>query len=132
MVLRLVVGLALTIGILAFAGRRLLFLVKLARSGKPATGRLSDPTARVQAETVEVLGQKKLLKWTIPGIAHVFAFWGFLVLGATILEVYGALFIADFAIPVVGHWSLLGFAEDLFGLLVLVGIVIFAILRLTN
>ena len=132
MALRLIVGLALTIGILAFAGRRLLFLVKLARSGKPATGRLSDPTARFEAEAVEVLGQKKLLKWTIPGIAHVFAFWGFLVLGATILEVYGALFIADFAIPVVGHWSLLGFAEDLFGLLVLVGIAIFVVLRLRN
>ncbi|MDD2858217.1 MAG: heterodisulfide reductase-related iron-sulfur binding cluster [Candidatus Nanopelagicales bacterium] len=132
MVLRLVVGLALTFGILAFAGRRMAFLVKLARSGKPAVGRLTDPTARVEAEAVEVLGQKKLLKWTIPGIAHVFAFWGFLVLGATILEVYGALFIPDFAIPVVGHWSLVGFLEDLFGLLVLVGITIFAILRLRN
>ncbi|MFA7322751.1 MAG: heterodisulfide reductase-related iron-sulfur binding cluster [Candidatus Nanopelagicales bacterium] len=132
MVLRLIVGLALTIGILAFAGRRMAFLVKLARSGKPASGRLTDPTARVEAEAVEVLGQRKLLKWTIPGIAHVFAFWGFLVLGATILEVYGALFISDFAIPIVGHWSLVGFLEDLFGLLVLVGISIFAILRLRN
>lgn len=132
MVVRMVVGLALTIGILAFAGRRLAFLVRLARSGKPAAGRLTDPTARVEAEAIEVLGQRKLLKWTVPGIAHVFAFWGFLVLGATILEVYGALFIPDFAIPVVGHWSLLGFLEDLFGLLVLIGITIFAILRLRS
>jgi Fe-S oxidoreductase len=132
MVLRLVVGLALTVGISFFAGRRVLFLVKLARSGKPATGRLSDPTGSVQAEAIEVLGQKKLLKWTIPGIAHVMAFWGFLVLGATILEVYGALFNPEFAIPIIGRWSIVGFAEDLFGLLVLVGISIFAVLRLTN
>ncbi|MSW81167.1 MAG: Fe-S oxidoreductase, partial [Actinobacteria bacterium] len=61
-----------------------------------------------------------------------FAFWGFLVLGLTILEAYGALFIADFAVPVIGTWPVVGFLEDLFGVLVFVGIVIFAVLRLTN
>ena len=130
--IRLIVGLAITVFVLAFAGKRLWFLVSLGRSGKPAVGRLVDPTARVTAEATEVLGQKKLLKWTIPGIAHVFAFWGFLVLGLTILEAYGALFVADFGVPVVGTWPIVGFLEDLFGVLVLVGIVIFALLRVRN
>ncbi|MDO8307454.1 MAG: (Fe-S)-binding protein [Actinomycetota bacterium] len=132
MVLRAVVGILLTVAILAFAGKRLWFLVSLARSGKPAVGRLVDPTARVTAEATEVLGQRKLLKWTVPGLAHVFAFWGFLVLGLTILEAYGALFVPDFGIPLVGGWPVIGFMEDLFGVLVLVGVIIFAILRLTN
>jgi Fe-S oxidoreductase len=132
MVLRAIVGIALTVGILAFAGKRLWFLVSLARSGKQAVGRTTDAPKRVEAEATEVLGQRKLLKWTIPGLAHVFAFWGFLVLGLTILEAYGALFISDFGVPLVGSWPVIGFLEDLFGLLVLVGIVIFAILRLTN
>ncbi|MHB1212772.1 MAG: heterodisulfide reductase-related iron-sulfur binding cluster [Candidatus Nanopelagicales bacterium] len=132
MVLRAVVGILITVAILAFAGRRLWFLVSLARSGKPAVGRLVDPTARVTAEATEVLGQRKLLKWTVPGLAHVFAFWGFLVLGLTILEAYGALFVPDFAVPLVGGWPVIGFLEDLFGVLVLVGIIIFAVLRLTN
>ena len=132
MIIRAVVGILITVVILAFAGKRLWFLVTLARSGKPATGRLVDPTARVAAEASEVLGQKKLLKWTVPGIAHVFAFWGFLVLGLTILEAYGALFVSDFGVPVIGGWPIIGFLEDLFGLLVLVGIIIFAIIRLTN
>ena len=130
--IRLIVGLAITVFVLAFAGKRLWFLVSLGRSGKPAVGRLVDPTARVTAEATEVLGQKKLLKWTIPGIAHVFAFWGFLVLGLTILEAYGALFVADFGVPIVGTWPIVGFLEDLFGVLVLVGIVIFALLRVRN
>ena len=130
--IRLIVGLAITVLVLAFAGKRLWFLVSLGRSGKPAVGRLVDPTARVTAEATEVLGQKKLLKWTIPGIAHVFAFWGFLVLGLTILEAYGSLFVADFGVPVVGTWPIVGFLEDLFGVLVLVGIVIFALLRVRN
>ena len=132
MLLRALVGIAITVFVLAFAGKRLWYLVSLARAGKPATGRLVDPTARVTAEATEVLGQKKLLKWTVPGLAHVFAFWGFLVLGLTILETYGALFIADFGVPVVGGWPVIGFLEDLFALLVLVGIAIFAFLRLTN
>ena len=130
--IRLVVGLAITVIVLAFAGKRLWFLVSLGRSGKPAVGRLVDPTARVTAEATEVLGQKKLLQWTIPGIAHVFAFWGFLVLGLTILEAYGALFVADFGVPIVGTWPIVGFLEDLFGVLVLVGILIFGLLRLRN
>ncbi len=132
MLLRAIVGVLLTVVILALAGKRGWFLFSLARAGKPAVGRTKDAPKRVQAEAIEVLGQKKLLKWTIPGLAHVFAFWGFLVLGLTILEAYGALFIADFAVPVIGTWPVVGFLEDLFGVLVFVGIVIFAVLRLTN
>ena len=132
MLLRAIVGVLLTVVILALAGKRGWFLFSIARSGKPAVGRTKDAPKRVQAEAIEVLGQKKLLKWTIPGLAHVFAFWGFLVLGLTILEAYGALFIADFAVPVIGTWPLVGFLEDLFGVLVLVGIIMFAILRLKN
>src|ERR1035438_5690278 len=90
MLLRAVVGVAMTVLILFFAGKRLWFLIRLARSGKPAVGRLLDAPKRVQAEAFEVLGQRKLLKWTVPGVAHVFAFWGFLVLTLTILETYGA------------------------------------------
>ena len=132
MLLRAIVGVLLTVVILALAGKRGWFLFSIARSGKPAVGRTKDAPKRVEAEAIEVLGQKKLLKWTIPGLAHVFAFWGFLVLGLTILEAYGALFIADFAVPVIGTWPVVGFLEDLFGVLVFVGIVIFAVLRLTN
>jgi Fe-S oxidoreductase len=132
MMIRAAVGVLLTVGILAFAGRRLWFLIRLARSGKPAVGRLDDPGPRVEAEATEVLGQRKLLKWTIPGLAHVFAFWGFLVLGLTILEAYGALFDPDFGVPLIGTWPIIGFLEDLFGVLVFVGIVMFAAIRLRN
>ena len=132
MLLRAVVGVVITLMLLAVAGQRLAFLVGLARSGKPAPGRLLDAPKRVRAEAFEVLGQRKLLKWTVPGLAHVFAFWGFLVLSLTILETFGALFVADFHIPIVGTWPVVGFAEDLFSVLVLVGIAIFAVIRLTN
>ncbi|MFI0433169.1 MAG: (Fe-S)-binding protein [Candidatus Nanopelagicales bacterium] len=130
--IRLIVGVLITVVTLAFAARRGRVLYRLMRTGQPAVDRPQKVDKAVEAETVEVLGQKKLLKWTIPGIAHVFAFWGFLVLGLTILEAFGALFQADFAIPVIGRWAVLGFLEDLFGVLVFVGIVIFLIIRLIN
>ena len=127
---RLVLGLLITIVCLALAARRALWLKKIIGSGQPAVGRIESPTVVAEAEAVEVLGQKKLLQWVVPGTAHVFAFWGFLVLGLTILEAYGALFSSTFSIPIIGHWSLVGFLEDLFGVLVLVGIIMFAIIRL--
>jgi Fe-S oxidoreductase len=130
MPLRLVVGLLLTVALFAFAAKRAWFLFSLIRSGQQAVGRTDDVPLRAEAEVTEVLGQKKLLKWTVPGVAHVFAMWGFIVLTLTIIEVYGALIWRDFAIPVVGRWPVVGFIEDLFAVLVLVGIGTFAVIRL--
>ena len=129
MALRLGVGLAITIVLLGFSAKRLWFLISLVRSGQPAVGRTAERKKRVQAEVTEVLGQKKLLAWTIPGIAHVFAFWGFIVLGLTIVEAFGALFNSEFAVPLIGRLPIVGFLEDLFGLLVVVGIAMFALIR---
>jgi len=129
---RLAIGLLMTVVALAIAGRRGWTLYRIITSGQPAVGRTDVPGQRVEAEFTEVLGQRKLLKWTVPGIAHVFAFWGFLVLGLTILESYGALFKDDFAIPVIGHWTVVAFAEDLFAVLVLVGLAIFTVIRIVQ
>jgi Fe-S oxidoreductase len=132
MTLRLGVGLAITVVLLGFALKRLWFLYSLVRSGQPEVGRTAERKKRVQAEVTEVFGQKKLLAWTIPGIAHVFAFWGFIVLSLTIVEAFGALFDPEFAIPVIGRLPVVGFLEDLFAVLVVVGIAMFAVIRLVR
>lgn len=132
LIVRAVLGILITLVLLAFALKRGWFLVNLARAGKPAVGRTDDAGKRVEAEATEVLAQKKLLKWTVPGIAHVFAFWGFLILGITVVTAFGELVIENFAIPVIGTWSVIRFLEDLFAVLVFIGIVMFAIIRLTN
>ena len=132
MTLRLVVGVIIVVVAFAYAGKRAWFLYRLISSGQPAVGRTDQVPVRVEAEVTEVLGQKKLLKWTVPGIAHVFAMWGFIVLTLTIIEVFGALVWADFGIPVIGQWPVIGFIEDLFAVLVVVGIVTFAIIRLRH
>ncbi|HTE74263.1 MAG TPA: heterodisulfide reductase-related iron-sulfur binding cluster [Actinomycetes bacterium] len=120
----------MTLAALAIAGRRVHYLYRLVSSGQPAPGRLDGIGQRAKDQLREVFGQRKLLQWSVPGLAHFFTFWAFIVLAATILEAYGALFDRDFAIPVVGHWALLGFLEDFFAVAVLVSLATFAVIRL--
>ncbi len=132
MIVRALYGALFIVMMAWFALARGHFLYRLISSGQPAPGRAEDTTQVAEVEVTEVLGQKKLLKWTVPGIAHVFAFWGFLVLGITVAEAFGELFIEGFAFPIIGTWPVVRFMEDLFAVLVLVGIAMFAVIRLMN
>jgi Fe-S oxidoreductase len=131
--LRIIIGLAMTVVAFTFAGRRLWWLYRVATAGQPAPERIAavrqHPSRDVGVEATEVIGQRKLLQWSVPGVAHALTFWGFLVLLLTILEAYGDLFSKTFAIPLIGHWAVIGFAEDLFAVGVLAGLVTFTIIR---
>ncbi|HYU02547.1 MAG TPA: hypothetical protein VEL02_01770, partial [Jatrophihabitantaceae bacterium] len=130
MALRLTITLIMLVLTAAIAGRRIVWLVRLIRSGRPTPGRLDGIGDRLRAELVEVLGQRKLLKWSVPGLAHFFTFWGFIVLGITVVESFGAAVISkDFAFPFVGHARWLGFLEDFFAVAVLIALCAFAIMR---
>jgi Fe-S oxidoreductase/TM2 domain-containing membrane protein YozV len=124
------IGLAATAIALSIAGWRLAFLFRLVTSGKPAPDRLTHWRKRAEVEVAEVGGQRRLLKWTVPGLAHAFTFWGFTVLILTIIEAYGDLFKKNFAIPGIGHAAVVGFVEDFFACAVLVALAVFSIIRL--
>ena len=132
MLARIIIGLAITIVGFGLAGRRFYWLSTLIRSGQPAPRRWSGFRRVSDAELVEVAGQRKLLKWTVPGLAHFFTMWGFTVLLTTILEAYGALFDRNFHIPWIGTDNWLAFTEDFFATAVLVSLVVFSIIRLKN
>jgi len=136
MALVLVLGLAMTAIALPLAGKRIWFLYRLVMSGAPAPDRVENVTKRlgdaVKTQVVEVFGQKKLLKWSIPGAAHFFVFWAFLILGSVYLEAYGALFDSDFHIPLIGTWAVLGFAQDFIAMMAFFGILAFAVIRVQN
>ncbi|GAB3905128.1 hypothetical protein GCM10029964_099920 [Kibdelosporangium lantanae] len=128
-VVRLVLGLLMTVVVVAFAARRVRWLNRLIRSGQPDHDRADRLGTRVAAHLAEVFGQRKLLKWSVPGVAHLFTFWGFVILASVYLEAYGALFYSKFAIPWIGHWSVLGFLQDFIAVMVAISLVVFAILR---
>lgn len=135
MLIRLVVGLGLTALVLVFAAKRVLWLTTLIRSGQKTSvenSRKDNLGKRITTQFEEVFGQTRLLKWSIPGIAHFFTMWGFFILATVYLEAYGLLFVHDFHIPFVGKWDALGFLQDFFAVAVLAGIVTFAIIRVVR
>jgi Fe-S oxidoreductase len=135
-VLRMIVGLVLTVAAFAIAGQRAWWLRRLALAGQPAPERVASvrrhPASDAETQLTEVVGQRKLLKWSVPGAAHAATFWGFIVLLLTIIEAYGDLFSRTFAIPGIGHWAFIGFIEDLFAVGVLAGIATFTVIRLRS
>jgi Fe-S oxidoreductase len=133
--IRLVIGLLMTAVVLVFAAKRVLWLTNLIRSGQPTLdedARKDNIPTRFLTQMKEVFGQTRLLKWSIPGLAHFFTMWGFFILASVYLEAYGVLFNPRFAIPFIGRWDALGFLQDFFALAVLLGIVTFAIIRLRS
>ena len=132
MPVRLAIGLGITVIMLGIAGRRFFWLYQLISSGQPAPDRFKNLPSRIKAELVEVGGQKKLLQWTIPGMAHAFTFWGFSILFLTIIEAYGDLFQRSFHIPIIGTWSWIGLVEDFFTVAVLLALIVFAIIRVQH
>ncbi|GAA2621141.1 (Fe-S)-binding protein [Actinomadura fulvescens] len=135
--LTLIIGLAGTAVALALAGRRVLFLWKLFKSGQPDPERVlqvkRDPKADVEGQVVEVMGQKKLLKWTVAGLAHAAVMWAFILLAT----VYGEaavelLFGLGTHIPFLQTWGPIGFVQDTIAILCLLGLITFAIIRFKN
>src|SRR5215813_2103225 len=101
-------------------------------SGQPVSGRTDNVGTRIWTQIAEVFGQRRLLKWSLPGLAHFFPMWGFFILATVYVEAYGTLFQPNFHIPIVGRWDALGFLQDFIALAVLADITTFAIIRLRS
>src|SRR5205085_7392022 len=115
---------------MAFAlfGLRVRTLYRLLRLGQPVD-RLEDLPKRIELEATVGLAQRKLLQRAKPGLMHAFIFWGFLVLLTTILEAMGAIVSRSFRIPLIGNTPGLNAVQDLFAVLVLVGVAIAFFIR---
>ncbi|MDP9226885.1 MAG: (Fe-S)-binding protein, partial [Actinomycetota bacterium] len=109
-----------TIGAFAHRSRQLVGYLRL---GRPDDRFRGDWARKIKDEVVVVLGQRKLLQWTIPGVMHFFIFWGFLILFTTIVEAFGAIFDRSFHLPAIGRWGPLGALQDFFIVAVLLAIV---------
>ncbi|MGP4055997.1 (Fe-S)-binding protein [Mycobacterium sp. 4D054] len=135
MLIRIVVGVLMIAVVGVFAAKRVLWLTKLIRSGQPLSegnNRKDNLQKRITTQFEEVFGQTRLLRWSVPGLAHFFTMWGFFVLATVYLEAFGLLVDHDFHIPLVGRWDALGFLQDFFAVAVLAGIITFAIIRIVR
>ena len=134
----LILGIVMTAIALPIAGKRVWFLFRLISGGQPAPDRIQGVTGRigraVKTELVEVFGQRKLLKWTVPGTAHFFVMWAFFILATVYVEAYAVLFSRnpEWSWFVFGNWALLGFLQDFIAVMCLLGLVVFWAIRLRN
>ena len=112
----MIIGVVGTVVVLVLAAKRVLLLTNLIRSGQKTIdedARKDDLATRITTQFKEVFAQTRLLRWSIPGIAHFFTMWGFFILASVYVEAYGVLFNPKFAIPFVGHWDALGLPAGL-------------------
>lgn len=114
---------------LAAFARRVRELVGFLRLGA-ADNRIPAGWGRkLKDQLVVVLGQRKLLQWTVPGIMHFLIFWGFLVLFTTIVEAFGAIYVTGFHLPLIGRWGPLGLVQDVFVVAVVAGVATAFVIR---
>jgi Fe-S oxidoreductase len=85
-------------------------------------GRTGDVPRRARNEATIVLGQRKLLQRLVPGLIHAFIFWGFLVLGPTIVIAMIGAVSKHATFPWLGEQGWYAFMVDVFAVLVLVGV----------
>ena len=134
--------------VLAFFGvwafRRARFLVRLTTKvarPNPGRSRANAFKANLRRAAVNIFANRKLLRWTLPGVAHFWVMWAFFVLQTTVLEAIGELYIGPtFQLPLLNSiaiggvtaYDVLGFMQDSFTLLSLTGIIIFAGIRIAQ
>ena len=93
----IIFGLVLLAAWLAFAVR-IRQLIRLMRLGRPEN-RFDHIGERVKYFTLMVLGQRGVLRDPLPGIAHFFTFWGFIIIQLDALNLWAQGF--NFTIPVI-------------------------------
>ena len=116
---------AILIGAWVAFGLRIRYLIRLMRLGQPEN-RLDHLPERIGFFLRGVLGQSGVLRNPIPGLAHFFTFWGFIViqLGALNLWANGL----GFSLPLI-NTPQYGVVLDVFLVLVTVALAVFAYRR---
>lgn len=95
------------------------------RRGLPS-GAFGHWGERFKGLIVFVGAQLRLFRFWLPGTAHFFIFWGFLILSLTILQAIGEGLMAftnpAFKMPWIGSFGPLALVQDLFALFVMIGV----------
>ncbi len=122
----LIVLIALLVAGGVFAWRAYQLLWLNLRRGQPSPGVLGNWLERIKSVVVYVAAQLRLFRFLVPGTAHFFIFWGFLLLSLTILQAMGeglfAFAIPDFKLPIIGYFGPLALVQDFFAIFVMVAV----------
>ncbi|UGY92697.1 (Fe-S)-binding protein [Streptomyces gobiensis] len=130
----IIVTLALTaVGVALFA-RAIAQIYRFVKLGQPvpAGSRTNDWKLRTATLIREFLGHTRMNRWAVVGVAHWFVAIGFLTLPPTIINAYGQLFQADWALPLLGGFLPYEMYIEFIGLMTTVGIATLMVIRLLS
>ncbi|BAJ29610.1 MULTISPECIES: (Fe-S)-binding protein [Kitasatospora] len=116
----------------ALAARAALYIYKVVRTGSADATRFGQPAQRVATVVKEFLGHTRMNRWGVVGVAHWFVAVGFFSLVLTLVNAFGQLFDAEFALPVIGHWLPWNIFVELIGTLTTLGILTLIVVRLLS
>jgi Fe-S oxidoreductase len=118
--------LILFVAALVLFGIRVSKLVTLLLKARPED-RTDHMSNRIGEFLQVVLGQSTVLRDPIPGLAHFFTFWGFIIIQFGLLNLILGAF--NGSLPLLGDNRIFAIVLDIFIVLVLVSLVVFAIRR---
>ena len=104
-------------------------LYRILRLG-PNENRMDDIPERIRGVLSYVGAHTRMFRNKYSGLLHFFIFYGFVVLLTAILQAFGEGIYPGFSLAPIGGTTWLAFLQDLFGVLVLVGVLMALINRL--
>ena len=131
-IVALVVCLAVALTGIALFARVIRQFLAVFRLGQPDATRTGDKGARTVTLLREFLGHTRMSRLPVVAVAHWFTMISFGVLFFTLLNAFGQLVKADFALPLIGHFFLYEWVTEFFAWTGLVGIVALMVIRQKN
>jgi Fe-S oxidoreductase len=127
----IVVSLVLAAVGVALFGRAVAQIYRFVRLGQPvpAGTRTDAPQQRTITVFKEFLGHTRMNRWGIVGVAHWFVAIGFFTLVLTLVNAFGQLFQADWALPVIGDWLPYEIFVEFIGTTTTLGILTLIVIR---
>src|ERR1700756_4663994 len=97
-------------------------LYQILRLG-PNENRVDNLPERIRGVLSYVGAHTRMFRNPYSGLLHFFIFYGFVVLLTAILQAFGEGIYPGFSLAIIGGTTWIAFLQDLFGVLVLVGVV---------
>src|SRR5437762_6768159 len=121
--------LAVLLAAITYFGFRARRLYRMLRLG-PHENRFDRIPERIRGVLSYVGLHTRMFRNLYSGILHFFIFYGFVVLLTAIIQAFGEGIFASFSLAAIGGTTWIAFLQDLFGALVLVGVVMALVNRL--
>src|SRR5213595_3765324 len=121
--------LAVLLAAITYFGFRARRLYRMLRLG-PTENRVDHIPERIRGVLSYVGLHTRMFRNIYSGTLHLFIFYGFVVLLTAIIQAFGEGILPGFSLALIGGTTWIAFLQDLFGVLVLVGVLMALVNRL--